>query len=390
MSDYKLEIKQVVDYPRCRMYREFIQTLITDRSIHANGGSGLFHYTVLCAYANFRTSYRRLDGINYTVYPGEWVCRLNELCEWFRLRTRRQILGALNALRERRLITYSILGRGKIVKYSVVGWRLHNTILDYNCPCQKNTGFFFLPVSVAAELIGSEKCSEMDIVLDLWINAVYRDERVQGSEVGAVVYFRNGSGNPLTSYAELATRWGISKATVFRILKRLQEHGYLSLYAFPGRHGSVIYLQYYLSVMFQICDIQVDKAEVAMSLHIEFAVEEAELETQQEPTQPEVGGDRGVSTPTFIVSNRVEKLMAVKVLQSLMEQGFSCAQCPKFHYKLYRLSRDCKGGKGGMTPNRGTACYQMELFCSTSEPTYCFELRLTRQEGGTSHAENEN
>ena len=390
MAHYQLEIKQVVDYLRCRMYRELVQTLITDRSIHTSGGSDLFHFTVLCAYANSRTSYRRLDGVNYTVYPGEWICRKNELFEWLRLRTRRQLLGALNALRDRRLITYSILGRGRIIKYTVVGWRLHNTILDYNCPCQKDTGFFFLPVSVAAELIGSEKCSEMDIVLDLWINAVYRDERVQGSDVGAVVYFRNGSGNPLTSYAELATRWGISKATACRILKRLQEHGYLSLYAFPGRHGSVIYLQYYLSVMFQICDIQVDKAEVAMRLHIEFAVEEAEHETPEETTQPEAGDSGSVSAPAFSVSNQVEKQMAANVLQSLMTQGYSCAQCHKFHYKLYRLSRDCKGGKDGIPLDTSCARYQMELFCSAPEATYCFELRLTGQEGGTSHADAEN
>ena len=65
MPKYQLEIKQVVDYPRCRIYREFVQTLIADRSIRTNGGSGLFYFTVLCSYANFRTSYRRLDGITY-------------------------------------------------------------------------------------------------------------------------------------------------------------------------------------------------------------------------------------------------------------------------------------------------------------------------------------
>lgn len=57
MSDYQLEIKQIVDYPRCRVYREFVQSLISDRNIRTNGSSGLFHYTVLCSYANFRTSY---------------------------------------------------------------------------------------------------------------------------------------------------------------------------------------------------------------------------------------------------------------------------------------------------------------------------------------------
>lgn len=45
MPEYQLQIKQVVDYPRCRIYREFIHKLINDRSIRINGGSGLFHFT---------------------------------------------------------------------------------------------------------------------------------------------------------------------------------------------------------------------------------------------------------------------------------------------------------------------------------------------------------
>lgn len=76
MKNYQLELRQIVDYPRCRIYREFIQTLIADRGIRTGGCSGLFYYTVLCSYANFRTSYRRIDGISYTVYPGEWVCSI--------------------------------------------------------------------------------------------------------------------------------------------------------------------------------------------------------------------------------------------------------------------------------------------------------------------------
>ena len=68
MSEYQLQIKQVVDYPRCRIYRQFVQSLITDQSIRTGGGSGLFYFTVLCSYANFRTSYRRIDGISYTIY----------------------------------------------------------------------------------------------------------------------------------------------------------------------------------------------------------------------------------------------------------------------------------------------------------------------------------
>ena len=67
MPAYQLQIKQVVDYPRCRIYRQFVHRLMADRSIRTSGGSGLFYFTVLCSYANFRTSYRRIDGI--TVMP---------------------------------------------------------------------------------------------------------------------------------------------------------------------------------------------------------------------------------------------------------------------------------------------------------------------------------
>ena len=53
--NYKLELKQIVEFPRCRIYRDFIQTLITTKSIRTTGGSFLFYYLVLCSYANYRT-----------------------------------------------------------------------------------------------------------------------------------------------------------------------------------------------------------------------------------------------------------------------------------------------------------------------------------------------
>ena len=95
MSQYQLQIKQIVDYPRCRIYRQFIQSLINDQNIRTNGGSGLFYYTVLCNYANFRTSSRRIDGISYTIYPGEWICSTKVLSEWFRTRFQRQAVEIL-------------------------------------------------------------------------------------------------------------------------------------------------------------------------------------------------------------------------------------------------------------------------------------------------------
>ena len=42
--DYQLEIKQIVDYPRCRMYREFIRRIMEDRNIRTNGSSYLFYF----------------------------------------------------------------------------------------------------------------------------------------------------------------------------------------------------------------------------------------------------------------------------------------------------------------------------------------------------------
>lgn len=37
--DYQLEIKQIVDYPRCRIYREFFRTLMANRDIRTSGSS---------------------------------------------------------------------------------------------------------------------------------------------------------------------------------------------------------------------------------------------------------------------------------------------------------------------------------------------------------------
>lgn len=111
-------------------------------------------------------------------------------------------------------------------------------------------------------------------MLDLWINTVYNDTQVQGSEVGPVVYMRNGTGSPLIGYAELAQRWGVSKATAGRYLRKMQELDYLSMVAFPGTHGTAIYLKQYLSTMFQISDVMIDKDEVAMSLNIHIQMDE--------------------------------------------------------------------------------------------------------------------
>ena len=36
MQNYQLQIKQIVNYPRCRIYRQFIQSLIKDRRLRTS------------------------------------------------------------------------------------------------------------------------------------------------------------------------------------------------------------------------------------------------------------------------------------------------------------------------------------------------------------------
>ena len=367
MADYQLELRQIVDYPRCRIYREFMQTLIADRSIRTGGCSGLFYYVVLCSYANFRTSYRRIDRISYTVYPGEWVCSIADVTEWFRVRFHYQAFAILKSLQDRQLITFTRLGRGHIVKFSITDWRRNNTALDYNCPCQKDSGFFFIPVSTATELISAGRASEMDVILDLWISAIYKDQQVRGSEIGPVAYFRNGTGNPLVNYSELSARWGISRSSVGRLLKKLADFDYLSLLTSPGRSGTVIYLKNYLSTMFQISDVMIDKEEVAMCLNLRVSVPDT--------IPPESGSISDeqicVSTELPSVSKPHMLYFVRKVLRTLEAQGISCLSCPKSKYMLYPLSDDCTVGI-----EKGTISAGLAICCGAGSPLYRFEMTI--------------
>lgn len=414
MSEYQLQLKQVVDYPRCRIYRQFVQSLIEGRNIRANSGSGLFYYTVLCSYANFRTSYRRIDGISYTVYPGEWICSLKELSGWFRTRFQHQTLSILEDLQDRHLISYLTLDRGKVIKYKIRDWKEHNTVLDYNCPCQKDSGFFFLPVSVAAKLISSGRCSEMDVLLDLWISAVYNDAQVQGSELGPVVYLRNGTGCPLVTYTDLGARWGLSKATAGRILKKLAQMDYISLMAFPGRTGSIIYLKSYLSTMFQISDVLIDKEEIAMALNIHISLpdvgetdlteispmetlstktpsmEDAPMKNVPTEESPACGQDSPVSKGLPSVSKAHMDIILQKLAQILEPQGIPCFRCPRFTYKLSPLWNDWEGKYSTRSGEAPGHRFRLSVLCGSGRTVRTFELTLspiTEKNGGNEHEE---
>ena len=152
-----------------------------------------------------------------------------------------------------------------------------------------------------------------------------------------MVYLRNGTGSPLVNYSELAARWGLSRATVGRVLKKLADADYISLMAFPGRHGSVIYLRNYLSTMFEISDVMVDKEEVAMKLNIRLELPDDATSMEVHTSEHEVI----VSEELSSVSKSHIEIIIKKIAQVLAAQGISCIECPLSRYKLYPLSDDC-------------------------------------------------
>lgn len=369
--DYQLEIKQIVDYPRCRIYRSFVRRLMQDVNIHTRGSSYLFFYIILCSYANFRSSHRRLDGTSYIIAPGEWICTQAELSQWFRTRFHHQAVAILDFLQRQHYITYAKLDRGNLIKFHICNWKANNTSLEYNYPCQKDVGFFFFPIAAVHELISMGKCSEMDIVLDLWIHAIYNDPQVQGSELGPVVYFRNYTGNPVINYRDLAVRWGISKSTVCRLLKKLEEYCYLTAVSFSGTHGSVLYLQSYLSTMFSISDVMVDKEEVSLTFRIPITIkEDLSMENiNTDVNQESVILDEQITVPeneNSVPEPHIREMVR-KAAQILATQGIACCECRQSIYKLYRLS----------DWTEDIYRYSLKISCGEREAVCCqFELKI--------------
>ena len=84
----------------------------------------------LCSYANYRTSYRRMENFTYTIGPGEWICTLADLQTWFRCRFQHQAVSILDMLERQNCISYSLIGNRKIVKFKITDWPKDNTVLE--------------------------------------------------------------------------------------------------------------------------------------------------------------------------------------------------------------------------------------------------------------------
>ena len=191
----------------------------------------------------------------------------------FRVSRPPKAVAILDMLQSKKVITYELLADGKAVKYTICNWKFHNSMLDNKCPSQKTSGFFFMPLTTAFKLIKSSHCSEADMFLDLWLSAIYNDPRVIGSDIGPIVYLRNGTGNPLLNCTQLAKRWGVSRATVSRVLSHFEELQYIELITFTGNTGSVIFLKKYLLTMFQTPDTPINKAAVSTAFQLRISDE---------------------------------------------------------------------------------------------------------------------
>ena len=155
--------------------------------------------------------------------------------------------------------------------------------------------------------------------------------------------------------------------------KKLAALDYISLMSFPGRHGSVVYLKNYLSTMFEISDVMVDKEEVAMTLNIRLELPDESGSSQNTPI---IEHEIIVSNELNSVSKSHIEIIIQKMAQILMAQGISCFGCPLSRYKLYPLSGDCREDLLPRVREQSTLCFGLSILCGNRQVA-TFELTLS-------------
>lgn len=356
---HKQEAKQLVRFPYCRIYRRFVNRLADNPQIRKQGQGLLYRYIALFSLANFRSAIRTIHGQRHVMQAGEWVASYGELCHLLHLRTHKQLREILARLEALRLIETIDDPRQKILRFKITCWPKTNTTLPYSAPCPKDMGFFFFPIKQLSALIGTDRCSEADMLLDLWLNTVFQDSVVPGSDLCPVVYLRGENRLPFVSCSTLATRWKVSKTTVHRVLKKFESLGLLRAYHCAGKHGSVLTLRGYLSVMFCLHDAL--PSEEALTARMNFPAESTSsiMECSHEPSPLPDALTESVSKPEV-------PLILENLRNALFASGFRCSACPHALYRLSNLS-DCK---------EEIHPYDLAIFCGSSGALYHFSLKL--------------
>ena len=159
-----------------------------------------------------------------------------------------------------------------------------------------------------------------------------------------------------------SARWGTVK-----------EKEYITLISFTGKHGSVIYLNNYLSVMFNISDVMIDKEEIAMKMQLPIHVpEEITIEDSASVSVSETVTDSQITVTKndSCVPDSHMKFIVQKVAELLDSQGIPCCHCSKTRYILSPLSA-CKDIFNTFTLNiicpYGNAAYRFELSVSPGD-----------------------
>ena len=143
--------------------------------------------------------------------------------------------------------------------------------------------------------------------------------------------------------------------------------------SFTGKHGSVIYLNNYLSVMFNISDVMIDKEEIAMKMQLPIHVpEEITIEDSASVSVSETVTDSQITVTKndSCVPDSHMKFIVQKVAELLDSQGIPCCHCSKTRYILSPLSA-CKDIFNTFTLNiicpYGNAAYRFELSVSPGD-----------------------
>jgi len=143
---------------------------------------------------------------------------------------------------------------------------------------------------------------------------------------------------------------------------------------FQGTHGSAIYVKRYLSTMFEISDVLIDKQELAMALNIVIRVEDI-VDNNDE----ELPDTISVSKELNSVSKIAIKMFVEKLGKILSLQGFPCPLCPKIQYKLLPLS-ECK--EASISPintiNMKNTRFLLCLSCSGAE-IFRFDVTMRKE-----------
>lgn len=138
----------------------------------------------------------------------------------------------------------------------------------------------------------------------------------------------------------------------------------------------MIYLKGYLSTMFQISDLLVDKQEVALALDLPLSPPD----TPGAEGLPAAGSAEPkrrvrVAKSLCCVSKAQAVVMLAKLAEILAPQGFSCLRCRKARYKLYPLS-GCKEERAWIESSTLGEQFGLAVHCGRDRPVYAFELTL--------------